>query len=221
MVVTRLFPEAERPPRPASRPVAEIERIGGSMALDFANTVGGTRVRPVEYLTDYGALLSWSVASGALRAADAEALGTTARERPADAGAALEGALVLREAIYRIFDAVARGDAPGADDLRVLNARLATALAGLEVVPEDGGFAWRIPADRSALDAMLDPIARDAAELLASDDLDRVKGCGGEDCAWLFIDESRNRSRRWCSMADCGNRAKQRRHYRRRRRATR
>jgi predicted RNA-binding Zn ribbon-like protein len=63
----------------------------------------------------------------------------------------------------------------------------------------------------------LRPIARSAAELLTSETLSRVRECGGATCTWLFLDASRNRSRRWCSMESCGNRAKARRHYRRRR----
>ena len=65
------------------------------------------------------------------------------------------------------------------------------------------------------LAAPLRPIVRSAAELLVSDQLDRVRECDGARCTWLFLDQSRNRSRRWCSMETCGNRAKARRHYRR------
>jgi predicted RNA-binding Zn ribbon-like protein len=62
---------------------------------------------------------------------------------------------------------------------------------------------------------MLAPIVKSAADLLLSDMLDRVKQCEGDPCGWLFLDTSRNRSRRWCSMEDCGNRAKARRFYQR------
>ena len=60
---------------------------------------------------------------------------------------------------------------------------------------------------------MLWRLAVDASDLLTSTDLDRVRECSGDTCSWLFLDRSRNRSRRWCDMADCGNRAKARRHY--------
>ena len=73
---------------------------------------------------------------------------------------------------------------------------------------------WTYTFEERKLDQMLWPIIRSAAELLTSDKLDRVCECPGENCGWLFIDMSRNRSRRWCDMKDCGNRAKARRHYR-------
>ena len=67
--------------------------------------------------------------------------------------------------------------------------------------------------DEGALDRPLWPVLRSAAALLTSDDIARIRECAAERCAWLFIDHSRNRSRRWCDMRDCGNRAKARRHY--------
>lgn len=217
MVVNRIFPEAEGPPEPASRPAHELERVGGSLALDFANTVGGTRVHPKEYLTSYGELVAWSEAAGAVAPEAAERLRARAGEDPDAAEAAWARALELRETIYRIFDAVADGRPVQASDLEALNERLGPAMAELRVTLADGGFGWRAVGEGKDLEAMLAAVARDAAELLVSGDLERVKQCGGEDCAWLFVDESRNRSRRWCDMADCGNRAKQRRHYRRKR----
>ncbi len=216
-MVTKIFPEAERPPEAAKRPVSELERVGGSLALDFTNTVGNTRARPKEYLTSYAALLEWSVAAGAVEPMIADRLRGIAEREPEAAEAARIHALELREAIYRIFDAVASGRPPESGDLEVLNERLGPAMAGLRVARRDGAFAWRSEIDAADLESPLGPVARDAAELLVSADLDRIKQCGGYDCSWLFVDESRNRSRRWCDMADCGNRAKQRRHYRRKR----
>jgi predicted RNA-binding Zn ribbon-like protein len=197
--------------------VEELERVGGSLALDFANTVGGTRIRPVEHLESWERLLAWAAATGAVDATGAAALAEAAAADPAGARAAHGRALELREAIYRIFDAVARGRSPEAGDLATLNDRLGPALARLELVPGEDGFAYAAAGPPDGLDRLLDPIVRDAAALLVSGDLDRVKQCGGHDCAWLFVDASRNRSRRWCDMADCGNRAKARRHYRKHR----
>lgn len=217
-MVTRIFPEADGPPRAADRPVEELERVAGSLALDFANTVGGTRRDPKEYLTDYGALVRWSAATGAIDGRLAGALRERALERREEAARAYGNALELREAIFRIFDAVATGGIPSGPDLASLNERLGSAMRALHVVSEGDGFDWRAESEPDDLETMLDPIVRDAAELLVSSDLDRIKQCGGENCAWLFVDASRNRSRRWCDMADCGNRAKQRRHYRRKQR---
>jgi predicted RNA-binding Zn ribbon-like protein len=73
-------------------------------------------------------------------------------------------------------------------------------------------LAWR-DADRTDLDRVLWEAAASAADLLTSPDLARVKTCPGAGCAWLFLDRSRNGTRRWCDMSVCGNRAKARRHY--------
>ncbi|MBI2081511.1 MAG: CGNR zinc finger domain-containing protein, partial [candidate division NC10 bacterium] len=105
----------------------------------------------------------------------------------------------------------------GDSDLAVLNAALAEALPLLGLVPEGNGFTWEWTANGQRLDRMLWPVARSAAELLTSGELARVRECEAESCAWLFMDRSRNRSRRWCDMKTCGNRTKARRHYERKR----
>lgn len=197
--------------RPDSLPL-----IGGDVCLDFANTVGGTRQRPSERLHGYEDLVLWSAHAGAIGADEAETLARYGRERPEEAERVFVRAIALREAIYRIFEAIVLHRAPATDDLARLNRELERALARLEVAPVDGGFGYRFGGGE-ALERVLWPIARSAGELLVSDELERIKGCGGEDCAWLFIDRSKNRSRRWCDMSDCGNRAKARRYYRRRR----
>jgi predicted RNA-binding Zn ribbon-like protein len=61
------------------------------------------------------------------------------------------------------------------------------------------------------LDGFLAPVVASAASLLTSDSLDLVKVCGGDTCGWMFVDRSKNHSRRWCTMKDCGNVAKVRR----------
>jgi len=66
-----------------------------------------------------------------------------------------------------------------------------------------------------SLEAILWPIAGSAGELLTSDDLGRVRQCGGKTCRWMFVDRSKNRSRRWCDLKVCGNRTKARKLYRR------
>ena len=100
-------------------------------------------------------------------------------------------------------------------DLAALNAALSKVLANACLVPAEDGFAWAWGGEDAALRRVLWPIVRSAAELLTSDKLDRVGQCAGDSCGWLFLDTSRNRSRRWCEMEHCGNRAKARRHYRR------
>jgi predicted RNA-binding Zn ribbon-like protein len=78
-----------------------------------------------------------------------------------------------------------------------------------------GEFSWHWGGPEQALDRPLWPIVRSAAELLSSDERTLLRECAAETCSWLFLDRSRSRRRRWCDMATCGNRAKARRHYQR------
>jgi predicted RNA-binding Zn ribbon-like protein len=191
-----------------------------AVCLDFANTVGGSRERPRETLHSYADLVAWSWSAGLILPAEADRLLAAAAADPAAAAAVYARAIALREAIYRLFSAVAAGRSPAAADLAQLNAALATALGRLRVAPAPDGFAWTWhTGDGLPLDRPLWPLAHAAAALLTGESLDRVRECASPTCAWLFIDHSRNRSRRWCDMADCGNRAKARRHYERRRAA--
>jgi predicted RNA-binding Zn ribbon-like protein len=185
------------------------------VCLDLINTVSWrTRERPHERLTSYAGLVAWSQEAGVVTEQQAQRLLEGAIGRPADAAMVLEQALALREALYRIFSAVAGGGAPELNDVVTLNGSLAETMARLQLAWTAGEFAWSWTAgDGDALETMLWPVARSAAELLTSDELNRVGVCAGEGCGWLFFDVSKNRSRRWCAMDDCGNRAKARRYY--------
>jgi len=201
--------------------LADLTLIGGRPCLDFVNTEGGARNGPPERIDGYGDLVAWSVYAGVVDTGAADRLDRVARARPADAAGVTERAVALREALYRIVTSARAGRTPEAAGLQVLNAELGASLSHRRLVPAGDGFAWRFkgidqPDGASGvgieLDAPLWVIAGDAADLLTSDALGRVKECAGESCTWLFVDESRNRSRRWCDMGDCGNRAKARRY---------
>ena len=86
------------------------------------------------------------------------------------------------------------------------NADLHEAMARTQLVPENDGFTWTWPDDVVVLERAIWPVVRSAADLLISGELDRVRECAASDCSWLFFDESRNRSRRWCSMSSSGTR---------------
>ncbi|MFN8485881.1 MAG: ABATE domain-containing protein [Anaerolineae bacterium] len=195
--------------------------IGGELCLDFTNTASGRdrndphSPRTNESLKSYAHLLAWSEQAGALTAPVAAALRSAAARRPADAATVLAHAIALREAMYRVFSADAAGAAPNAADLATLNEALGAALANARLVATDAGFVWGWADTEEALDRMLWPVARSAAELLTSARVARVHECEGDTCTWLFVDTSKNHSRRWCDMKDCGNRAKARRHYHR------
>jgi predicted RNA-binding Zn ribbon-like protein len=193
---------------------------GLRLCLDFANTLDGRfTAHPRESLTDYAALVSWSQQAGILAEDTARCLAEESARQQVAAAMVVERAMALREALYRIFSAVARQRSPQTADLGCLNAILGEALAALRITPTAEGFAWDWTGDKQGLDCLLWPIAQSAAALLTSGALRTVRECAGPDCGWLFLDTSRNHRRRWCDMKACGNRAKARRHYARKKKA--
>lgn len=193
-----------------------LKLLGGRLSLDFANTADWhASDHPIEFLTSYAELVAWSQHVGILTGPEAQHLLKAAVRRPAEARAVLTRAVALREAIFRLFSTISHGRSPQAEDLATFNAELSTVLAQSQIIQAAEGFAWEWLGDEDALDRVLWPVVRDAAEILTSEALHRVGQCMDDRCGWLFLDLSRNRSRRWCSMKDCGNRAKARRHYQR------
>lgn len=185
-----------------------IERVGGALCLDFVNTVD-PRYAPerTEFLLDYEALLTWALGANLVESAHAEMLAAVASSRPSSAQTVHRRAIALREAIFEIFRDDPRFRARG---LRTLNDELRRAPQHQLVELGDGRVA-RVWPSIEALDRILWPIAASAADLLTSDVARRVRECEGERCGWLFLDTSKAGHRRWCSMGDCGNRAKARR----------
>jgi predicted RNA-binding Zn ribbon-like protein len=219
MVVTALEPEMN-----FSSTGEPFRYVGGRVCLDFIDTVSGRLPNPrsgrrdyvdqveIERLVDFGDLLSWARGANLLTKAELADLEVEASKAPASATRVLNRARGLREAMYRVFKAAIEGWHPEPADMEILNRELGMARSQERLIRTSEGFGWSWSGSNEAgLDRVLYPILRSAAELLTSDELDRVAQCGGEDCHWLFLDTSRNRSRRWCMMAECGNRAKVRR----------
>jgi len=180
----------------------------GSLAVELTHTRSTERDR----LTDYDALLEWAEREGVVSPEQAARLREEATTHPRRAGDVHAEAVRLRDAVYRILRAAGDGQAADAEDLAELNAMLRRAAEHRVLVQEGVDHAWGWTAGGSdELDAPLWPVAQSAAELLTSEWTDRVGVCAADTCQWLFIDESRNRSRRWCDMSDCGTREKVRR----------
>ncbi|MGD0611241.1 MAG: ABATE domain-containing protein [Anaerolineales bacterium] len=192
-----------------ARREAEIHRlIGGELCLDFANTLNGHhRLRQHEYLHGYQDLLRWSLHADVLLPRDARRLSKIALASPARAASAYQKAIALRETIFSIFAALAGEREPRADQLDQLNAAWHEGQRHTRLVRMSDGFAMKWD-DNSSLESILQPISSSAVDLLTSKNIRRVRGCQGVDCDWLFLDTSRNHLRRWCSMEECGNRAK-------------
>ena len=195
---------------------------GGDASLDFVNTLGWRLTdRPREYLRSYEDLLDWGRQAGLLALEETEDLFRQATLDPEGARQTLSRALALREEIHRLISAHVAGESQDENDLSALNRELSIALSHLRLMPADGAYSWSWDQSedqgKTPLDSPLWPVAQSAAELLTSEKLGRVKLCAGEGCGWIFLDESRNSSRRWCDSRDCGNRERVRRHLARKR----
>jgi predicted RNA-binding Zn ribbon-like protein len=197
--------------------LAGLRLLGERLCLNFANTVDPRQGdHPREFLTGYPDLVAWSARVGVIDRSAAQELAAAAERDPAAADQVYAEAVELREALYAVFSAVAAGVAAPTAELAALNQAVARAFAHVRVEPVEDGYRWGWRSDPPALDRMLWPVLRSAVDLLTSGELARVKECPGlGDCGWLFLDTSKNGSRRWCSMEGCGNRAKGRRHYQR------
>jgi predicted RNA-binding Zn ribbon-like protein len=200
-------------------PFRELRLVGGVPCLDFTNTVDHRNAAdPNERLQSFSDLLWWANRAEILSTADVEELVGRAGAAEGEAAATYARAIALREALYRTFSAVANGTTPSNRDLDLISAEARSALTHRKLVREGGRVRWEWTTT-SEPDHVLRLIALSAVDLLTGTDLDRVAHCAGEGCDWLFLDTSRNRSRRWCDMKECGNRAKVRRYHRRHRRS--
>jgi len=189
--------------------------VGGNLALDMLNTQNGPAGGPPEddFLHVYGDLLAWGHHVGMLSEAEADQLLRRSRRHPDGARAAVDRAVATRGYLYELFDAIARGVPPSAGTIARLQRDEAEALTHADLVPVDGGFAWTWAHDGD-LGRPLWPVIHAASTLLIDGPLDRLKGCA--ECRFHFLDESKNRSRRWCSMDDCGTADKMRKYVARR-----
>ena len=191
-----------------------FDLTGGLLCLDFANTVDDrTEIHPQELLISFEDLIAWSRQAQVLTEQEGRELSEKAAQRPSEATGVLQRAVEVREAIFRIFKAVAEDESPEEGDLVTLSAMVAEAQKHAQLVPDTHGFRWEWACKPDDLDCMLWHVVQSAAEFLTSDDLDTVRVCASDSCNWLFIDTSKNHSRRWCNMKSCGNREKARRFY--------
>jgi predicted RNA-binding Zn ribbon-like protein len=200
---------------------------GGVPCLDFVNTLAWRLTdRPIEYLVSYEDLLAWGRQAGLLAPDETEVLSGWAATHPEEARATLSRAAALREAVHRVLSAPIASEPQDEGALSTLNRELSVALSRLRVTPAAGDayvWAWERGGEDHGgppRERPLWPVARSAAELLTSAKLGRVKVCGGEGCGWMFLDESRNASRKWCESRDCGNRERVRQYLARRKRAS-
>jgi predicted RNA-binding Zn ribbon-like protein len=195
--------------------ISALRVVGGDLALDFVNTLDGAPdAEPgFDCLQSYADLVHWGRHVGLLSEGTVRDLLHLAHEKPSEAEAAHERALGLRTDLYALFRAIALGEEASPESLEALKRAEREALSHASLVPEGGRFAWEWRQGEE-LKGVLWPVAHAATGLLTSGPLDRLKRCAG--CRWLFLDGSRNKSRRWCTMEDCGTHEKMRRYVARR-----
>jgi predicted RNA-binding Zn ribbon-like protein len=194
----------------------QYDLSGGHLALDFANTVSWRHApdRNVDHLVSFQDLLSFALQTHLISTREAQSLREHAQLNLAKAAEIVRSAIEIREAFFGAFDSLARGKAAPPQDMALIEGAALEAMQHRRLLRSNRGYAWQWSEPNNP-DRILWSIAQSAAELLTSPELNRVRECEAPDCVWLFLDTSRNHTRRWCDMNVCGNREKARRHYRR------
>jgi predicted RNA-binding Zn ribbon-like protein len=193
-----------------------FEFIAGVLCLDFANTIHNARAEDKqEELHAIADLLQWAKEAGLLSSADHDKLAAHYSRNSREAAATLTRAIAIRDLVLSIFITIANGRSLPSQRLSEFNSALAQFPGLMRVQKHSDRIETEWTSTAEGLQQALFAVLTSAAELLASERVRRVRECANADCTWLFVDESRNHSRRWCDMRACGNRLKARRHYHR------
>jgi predicted RNA-binding Zn ribbon-like protein len=186
--------------------------IGDAPALDFLNSVATPVDVPVDWLEDGEGLLSWLQQAQLVPAPVLERL--RSRSSAEELNVVAREARALRE-WFRGFVRAHQGAPLSEEDLqrlKPLNRLLKRDDSFAQIAPSTSeGSVFELRAERTwrSAEALLFPIAETLARFVCSDDFTHIKACEGPACTLVFADHTRGRARRWCSMAICGNRAKQ------------
>src|SRR5215472_12456293 len=183
------------------------------LCLDFANTLSYRGGDPQESLHDFGELVDWCAANALLSADGCERALRWSDQHPEQTATIFAEAIAIREASYRIFFAIAARRTPPPRAVAAMNHALEAAPARRVLARGNQGFGWQIDRVGFSAPALLGPVLWSAGDLMVSPETIRLRHCSNDQCLWLFLDDSKNGSRRWCSMQACGNRAKAHRHY--------
>jgi predicted RNA-binding Zn ribbon-like protein len=194
------------------RAAVPAESVDADRVLAFVNTLSSRpTAAPVERLVSYEALVGWAREQHLLSAAAADRLLAEAKRRPHQAGAVLARAKQFREALNGLALAIDAGRQPPPAVLTTIGEVLAAAYANGRLVPHEGALQWMAGAEDD-LERIVWEVGRAAGRLVLSPRLARLRACAAHDCGWWFVDDTKNRSRRWCDMKICGNREKLRRY---------
>ncbi|NJO33468.1 MAG: hypothetical protein HC869_10290 [Rhodospirillales bacterium] len=191
-----------------------ISRLRQDLCVDYVNTrFWRGRAAATETLHTFADLLRWLEKSGGMDARALCKLAGWARDEPKAAVRLMGAALELREMLYCIFSALAAGEPAPQRDFAALQNTLAAAPARTRLAASACVYGWEMSEPRHSVPHLLAPVLWSAGDLITCAARDRLRRCANDACLWLFLDDSKNATRRWCAMASCGNRAKARRHY--------
>jgi len=192
--------------------------IGGHRAIDFANTISGWGEGDEDWLVGYARFAQWACLAGFIDEAEHRKATAAAARNPLMADRVFAETNELRFAFVRLLHAVKAGNGAKVGDLAIVNQWIERAAEAFQLRQVGQIFQQDWSDGVSVLAKPLLAAARAVGQFLVARDLDRLKICPGQNCSWFFVDLSKNRSRRWCDMAVCGNLAKARRFQARRRR---
>ncbi len=185
--------------------------FAGHPALELVNTLDlRFSANPLELLPTYAELLRFAVQLRLLPAEQARKLGRTVREN--DGRRVLASTVELREAMAEVLYSWVDGDTPADAPVEILEKHFHATALHRSLRGGDERLVWSWSGFEQQAELPLWKLTQSAADLLVSEDAKRVKGCGDPTCRWLFLDLSKNHTRRWCDMKTCGNRMKARRH---------
>jgi len=175
--------------------------------IEFINTEPPSAA--ADALTSFDNYVAWLERLQMLDEERGDTLRRRALLQPAGATAALLEARRMRAALRMLAERGRRADMDHSFALAELN-RVLGRSAGMRRVEQsaDGTFVRSFVAAGDAFSGLLLPLVESATDSLVQGELDRIRRCANPACARVFIDTSRNGSRRWCSMGTCGNRAK-------------
>jgi len=188
---------------------------GGHPALNLVNSLDN-RYRadgPHEMLTGFGELVRFLQETALITPEQAQLL--KKKPDPQAAEHALTSVRELREASAAVLYAVVAKKTPPAEDLRTLERYFLEADRHRQLTWQDGA-SWKWNIDESSPQLAVWILSRSVCELLFCAQLARIRSCDADTCRWLFLDTSKNHTRRWCNMRVCGNRMKARRFQARR-----
>jgi predicted RNA-binding Zn ribbon-like protein len=191
--------------------------VNPQLCVEFVNTVDWRTdpMRIMEKLTTFDDLVHWAVEHRVISEGVGRKVLRRGHGHSRVAGQVLDRAIALRDAIYRVLSAVAAEIETPRDDLRRISDEAQAFASRIRLSENHGGFTWEWHGDDDALDRVLWPVLQSVTQLLTSDSRGRIRECEGPGCGWIILDQTKNRSRRWCEMKTCGNRAKVKRFYER------